>query len=65
MKKNIQGWGKDPVGSVNFLPAGSGTFFLPDPTCNNGYIQTISSWTNYLNQNQQIQEKCPPKINGF
>ena len=28
----------DPVGSVDFWPAGSGTFSPdPDPTCNNGY----------------------------
>ena len=40
----------DPVGSVDFMPAGSGsfTFFTGSGcTCNNGYKISFSSWTKY------------------
>ena len=36
---------EDPGGSVDFWPAGSGTFSLdpdPDYTCNNGFIKLFS-----------------------
>ena len=51
----------DPFGSVDLLPAGSGsiTFFIgsgsgPDPTSQNGFIKLIHLEQN-INQNQQIQ----------
>ena len=45
----------DPVGSVDFWAAGSGsvTFFTdpdPDPTCNNGYISLFSR--KFLNKSE-------------
>ena len=45
--------GPDPVGSVDFWPAGYGygTFSAdPDPTCNNGFIKSFLSLTKYISE---------------